>query len=336
MANRFHIPSAYRIPLAVSVALHLILIIFLAVHLPKSSYRANSIESMVKIINAVAVHSNQVQADIETLKAKETARQQAEAHLREMALAAEKRREQEQNRLEALQAAAIKKREEEALKLKTIQDQAKAAEKTRVIEEARVAALQAEQLHLQEKVAQATIAKKKAEQQKAEQQKAAQAKRAILAAQKLAQEKKVNDAKAANEAKANALLQKQKELQQKLLADQMAAEEKQLQQATQAAEQGILDRYKAQIIQAIEQQWIVPEGADQSLSCVLLIRLGPNGVVLSVSLVQSSGDVILDRSAQAAVFKASPLPVPKDPNQFAAFRELRLTVRPLQVTNASS
>jgi colicin import membrane protein len=92
--------------------------------------------------------------------------------------------------------------------------------------------------------------------------------------------------------------------------------------------QGIVDKYKALILQAIAQQWIVPSHVNKHLSCQLLIRLGPGGTVLDVAITKSSGDILLDRSARAAVFKASPLPVPHEKEAFEPFREFALKVKP--------
>ncbi len=138
--------------------------------------------------------------------------------------------------------------------------------------------------------------------------------------------------KAAKEKQAKALATKQTQLQKELLQQQMAQEQQAISSARATQMQGVLDQYKAAILQAIQNRWIVPDDADKTRSCILLIRLGPGGVVLSVDTVKSSGDPVLDRSAQVAVFKSSPLPVPQDPSIFEKFRELRLTVRPLQVT----
>ncbi len=91
---------------------------------------------------------------------------------------------------------------------------------------------------------------------------------------------------------------------------------------------GVVDRYKALIINAISQQWILPDHIDNRLSSQFRIRLAPNGTVLEVTLTRSSGDPILDRSAQSAIYKASPLPVPSDPEMFNVFRDISLTVRP--------
>ena len=94
---------------------------------------------------------------------------------------------------------------------------------------------------------------------------------------------------------------------------------------------GEVDKYKALIIGAIGRQWILPENIDPHLSSQFRIHLAPNGVVLEVSLTKSSGDPILDRSAQAAIYKASPLPVPSDSGTFNLFREISLTVKPENV-----
>jgi colicin import membrane protein len=286
------IPPNYRIPVGISIALHLVLLVFLAIKLPTSHFRMESASSDVKIVNAVAVNSAAVQTEINRIKMQEQQKQQQ----------VQQQRAAEQARVQALQQQAI------------------AAQKQRQVEQARVAQLQAERLRLQKEADLAAAEKKKLLQVKAE--KAEQARQLAVKQQQL-QQKMMKDQ----------LAQEQKQLQQQLIKDQMAQEQKQLAQARSVEMQGVVDQYKSQIIQAIQQQWLVPDNANKSLSCVLLIRLAPNGVVLSVETVQTSGDTVLDRSARDAVYKASPLPVPQDPAVFASFRELRLTVRPLQVTN---
>ncbi|HEV2614465.1 MAG TPA: cell envelope integrity protein TolA [Gammaproteobacteria bacterium] len=91
---------------------------------------------------------------------------------------------------------------------------------------------------------------------------------------------------------------------------------------------GLMDKYKSAIIQAISEQWIVPQNLPKDISCVLSVRVAPGGVVIQVSVTKSSGNPVLDNSAVAAVNKASPLPVPTDPNLFDAFRTMTLTVKP--------
>lgn len=187
------------------------------------------------------------------------------------------------------------------------------------------------------------VVKKKPEVNKVDFAKALQAQQA---AELAAEKKKVEKAKEQERKKAEAAkLAKQKELekQKKLAQEQlMHAEQNALQrelaneqQALKAANaettqqiQSEIDKYKAMVVQAIAQNWIVPTGVDRSLSCELLIRVGPGGTVLSVQIARSSGDPGLDNSARTAVNKASPLPVPKDAELFDHFRQLRLTVKP--------
>jgi colicin import membrane protein len=95
--------------------------------------------------------------------------------------------------------------------------------------------------------------------------------------------------------------------------------------------QGVVNKYKALIVQAISEQWVVPTQINKKLKTELMIRLAPGGVVLDVQVTKSSGDPSLDSSARAAVFKASPLPVPKEADEFDAFRQFALTVKPENV-----
>lgn len=89
-----------------------------------------------------------------------------------------------------------------------------------------------------------------------------------------------------------------------------------------------IDRYKSLIISAISHRWIVPENVKKGLECRLKVRVAPGGVVMDVKLLKASGDAALDHSAKAAIYKASPLPVPKEAALFNEFREFNLTARP--------
>jgi colicin import membrane protein len=48
------------------------------------------------------------------------------------------------------------------------------------------------------------------------------------------------------------------------------------------------------------------------LKCTIQVKLLPSGEVMDAVVVSSSGDAVFDRSAENAVRKASPLPVPQD------------------------
>ena len=136
---------------------------------------------------------------------------------------------------------------------------------------------------------------------------------------KKAEEKQLAEAKRQQEAKAKAEAERSR---QDAIKQAAADAEKNARIA------GEIDRYKALIISAISRQWILPENAQNNVSSQFRIRLAPDGSVLEVSLTKSSGDSVLDHSAQTAIYKASPLPVPTDPEAFNTFRDISLTVRP--------
>jgi colicin import membrane protein len=115
---------------------------------------------------------------------------------------------------------------------------------------------------------------------------------------------------------------------EKSLRQQLLNEEIKLKSTEARQSQGEINKYKALILQAISENWLVPPQADKSLYCELMIRVAPGGMVLDVEVTKTSGDPALDRSARAAVLKASPLPVPTEPNAFDAFRQFVLKVKP--------
>lgn len=158
-------------------------------------------------------------------------------------------------------------------------------------------------------------------------------KHATIAKQEHLSKTKPHKAEKKNRAKQ---LARQKELaHEKAVAHQKAIIAQNHLKALHAAQvQGVVDHYQAMILQAISQQWMVPSGIDKSLSCTLSIQLAPDGTVLNVSLVKGSGNVLLDRSAVAAVYKASPLPVPKDADAFESFRNINLIVRPEDIISS--
>ncbi len=115
---------------------------------------------------------------------------------------------------------------------------------------------------------------------------------------------------------------------EKSLRQQLLDEEIKLKGTQTRLAQGVVDKYKALIIQNISEHWIVPVQADKTRYSVLLIRVAPGGAVLDVQITKSSGDPALDSSAKVAVLKSSPLPVPSDPEAFEPFRQFVLKVKP--------
>ena len=89
------------------------------------------------------------------------------------------------------------------------------------------------------------------------------------------------------------------------------------------------DRYKPFVQDRVRQFWVRPPAAGLDLVAVVSVRLIPGGEVVpnSVRVVRSSGHTAFDQSVVAAVYNASPLPVPSGP-PFERFREFDFTFSP--------
>jgi colicin import membrane protein len=78
-----------------------------------------------------------------------------------------------------------------------------------------------------------------------------------------------------------------------------------------------------------EAAWVSPMGSAQGLKCTIQVKLLPTGEVMDAVVVGSSGDPVFDRSAENAVRKASPLPVPQDKILFnQKYRVFNLSFKP--------
>lgn len=126
-----------------------------------------------------------------------------------------------------------------------------------------------------------------------------------------------------------------KQLSEKTLRDNLLNEEIQLQAQEKKIAAGIVNKYRALILQKISENWIVPPQVNRKLSTELLIELNAQGKVLAVKIMHSSGDIALDTSARAAVLKASPLPLPAEKKLAQPFNTFLLKVRPENIISVS-
>lgn len=326
----------YKLAFVLAVSLHIFLfVIFMQnIFISKPRPRQLATSKPVKIISAQTVDQKSLEAEITRLKTAEAKQksdeearvkrlQQAASSAKRKALAEKKRLEilkqkqrNSEKQLIAKEKAAkqrlakiqsIKSKQEQ--NLKSLKQKAELAKKHQ-LEAAQKRKLEEQRLAKVKQKEQAELAKIQHEKEKTKQlakQEAEKLKAEKLKAEKLAQQKR--------EAEEKAL---EKEFAQKFR--EMAGRQKQIQSE--------IERYTQLITQAVGRHWILPENFDEKTYCIFIIKLAPNGSVLDVKLVRSSGDELLDRSARSAVYKASPLPVPKDPEVFATFREIRLKVRP--------
>ena len=314
------IERSYKTSFIAAVLLHLSIIIFLVVDTnsqrPVLVKAKDNVETNVaneeeiekkqeqQAIQAVSVDSKEVMEEMNRIQVARNAQKQAEINKQRLieknALEARKKLIAEQNKIAALKKEA---NQLAILKAKQLADAKK----------------KQEQLDALNKAQEKRMAEIKENNLKIKKQQELEAKK--LADLKNKQnEELLKAAKIEAEHKASELAKQQQAIKDKQLA---------LEAMQKAQMAGVVDKYKALIINAISRQWILPENANSSMSSQFRIRLAPNGTVLDVNLIRSSGDAILDRSARAAIYKASPLQVPSDANAFNLFRDISLTVRPV-------
>lgn len=227
-------------------------------------------------------------------------------------------------------------------------------------EQERIKKLEQERKLEDQKREQAEAARKLAEQQKKQaeqerlaaeelQQKADQKRREAEEKQRLAEaDRKAEEArkkqaeadrKAAEEKKRKAEAERKAEeaRKKKAQADAQRAEADRLLQESLAAEQreqderrvnGVVNQYVVMIRQKVKRNWIRPANTTEGLQCTLRVTLMPGGDVKQVKIVKTSGNGLFDRSAESAVFKAAPLPLPTDPKAAAALKDFQFIFRP--------
>jgi len=196
------------------------------------------------------------------------------------------------------------------------------------------AQLAAEQRAEQEKQAQQEERERQEEQaqqqrqvqrERAEQQKAEQAKAERERARRAEQERQAARAKAEAERKASEVAAKeareQKERQQTEVERKRRESELRAQLATEErtnAARGSAQQaeYKALIEARINRAWIRPTTARAGIDCEVRVTQVPGGEVVGVQVTKCNGDAAVRESIEAAVYRASPLPLPPNPDLF--------------------
>jgi colicin import membrane protein len=210
--------------------------------------------------------------------------------------------------------------------LKEAEAQKLQAERERKLAEQQAAERkQAEQKAAEQKAAEQKLVEKKAAEKKAAEKKIAEKQ----AAEKKAAEKKAADKAAADkavaekaEAQRRAVEETRRRTEQAELARQLAEEDALL----AAADSGALAEYVALIRQKVERNWVRPPTARSGLECELYVTQIPGGQVTGVRIGDCPADDAVRRSIEAAVLRASPLPMPASQALFE--RNLRFVFRP--------
>jgi len=115
--------------------------------------------------------------------------------------------------------------------------------------------------------------------------------------------------KAEADAKKKAEENARKEALQAAMAQEEAQRQAQAKAAAEKAAQTWVNRY---FRPRVEQAWLRPPSSDAGMSCKIQVRLQADGRVSSVNASCSGGDAAFERSAEAAVRKAAPFPMPPD------------------------
>ncbi len=303
----------YFLSFLLALSLHLSIIALFAFSLPEDSPTLTRKKEAPAIIQATILDESVVTAKAEELKQREkkqqqayasklaqekqqlqklkTQRQQAEKAAKKQAEQLKKAAQQEQQKLQSIkQKLALEKKKQQKIK-----KQREAEEKQRAIDKKRKAEA--------ERVAEAKRKKAKAKQDAAKKEAAKQKKIAAEKQQKAQAEKLRLEA-----------------VRQTELNKQRAENARIAEQATANA--------TALIKRKITQNWNRPGSVPVNLKCKIRIGLIASGDVMSVVIVESSGNPLFDNSAERAVRKASPLPVPKDANIFKRFRSFNLEFSP--------
>ena len=284
-------------PFVESLGLHLVLLGLLLLSLPQT--RQVAVPANRAPLQAVAVDAAQVEQELQRLQAveNEAARERAAAQQALERQQAQITRERErlaqlEQQRKAEQAALERTRQKQREEARRQEEQAKAAEQARVARE-----------KAQRDQQEAEAARRQAEQQRREAEAARQKAEAERKAAEAAARKAEQERQARQQAEAEAK-RRQEELRVALEAEQRELE------ASEVA------RYQELIRQQVSGTWLKPPDWPAGRACEVRVRLVPGGEVVAANVVGSCGSSVLDRSVEAAVAKASPLPVPPDPALF--------------------
>lgn len=266
------------------------------------------------VIQVTSVDANSYDAEIKKIEEKKQARKNLEKKRqareeRRLKDLEEKKKQKKAEQVKRKKAAEAKKKKE--AKKKADQEKARKLAKKKAADEQR----KKEEAKRKEELKRKEL--KKEELKRKEVQKKAEERKKVEAEKRKKEEKKRQDA----ERKRKAEEEKKRQAELKRQEERANAERKRL-------SKGIINRHVSMIAQKIERNWRQPLDAPSNLKCKIDIVLLPSGNVVSVKVVETSGNPSFDRSVETAVRKASPLPVPTDSVIFKQFEVMRLRFEP--------
>ena len=287
----------------------------------ESSGERNEPDAAAAVAQRVREQAALREAEIEREREARKREQREQAEQQSAAKAAAQARAAEEARVRAeadakdaaLKAEARRKADADARAQRAAQARADADREARELAEAeaRQKADQAARLKARQE---ADAAKARAERQAQE--------RAAKEAQARAEQEAKAEAKRRAEQERLAQVERERELKEQLEAEQTDAK---LRVAIDDAARRWLS---SRIEPRVQGRWLRPPSAADGMTCIIAIRTSAAGQVIAAQVTRSSGDPAFDRSAEAAVRKASPLPMPPDPKVAQEFLSFSLKFKP--------
>ena len=311
-----------------SILVHLAVVGFMVLGLSWQS--TPDVKPNIDIVQATVVDEKSVRAEIDKLKKTDQKKKKAEQARLNKLKKTRKKEEQRLAKLRKKQAAAKKAEKARSDKLK--KERAALERKNK----ARSDKLKKEQATLERKNKEerkrltALEAKRKEEEKKRRTEEArladAQSQRKIVEQKRIQEEQRLAELekKHQQDQEIKERRKQEAEIRKKALEE----EQKRLDAERAIQARSTINKYEGIIKQVVSRNWIQPPGVPLGLSCVVRVNLIPGGDVISARVITSSGNAIFDRSAETAVRKASPLPVPSDPYILDQFRNFTFTFKP--------
>jgi colicin import membrane protein len=298
------------VALGLAILLHVALAVFLILEVDWRD-PIKPIGADVVVVQATLVDQQKLEAVAEKKKSAEVEKAAAAERAKQEKL--KKRRAEEKRKLAEIEKKREQRKQEEVRK-KAEEQKRIEAEKVRLAE---IKRKEEEKKQVEEKERKAELEKKRLleEQKRKDEEAARQKAEAEAKAKKEAEAQK----KAEAEAKEKAAAERKRKAEAKARADRKAREAELAAQIQAEQDASELQQTIALIQEKIERNWLRPVGTE-GLKCELKVRLGSSGSVLSVRVVKSSGNSGFDRSVEAAVLKADPLPMPRSERLLSRFR----------------
>lgn len=111
-----------------------------------------------------------------------------------------------------------------------------------------------------------------------------------------------------------------RELEAELRADEIKDEQRRLAASNSPA----MAAYQFAIAQKIRRSWSIPASATPDTLCVVNVRQTATGDIVNFNILSCNGDDAVKRSVEAAMNRASPLPLPSNPDLFTPVLEINL------------